>query len=302
MIKQVEVIDLLCKVKEKYYHPLITPRDHFRTVFWKNEAKWLGDTSFLTMIPHTAALNNTKMYVDSESAFLPMLMKFNNCYEKYNDQVEYTSIHEIEGYDFGGGHFLQILQRAMGFKADNKPSTYFSIDKTKKKDSVLINVEGHHYNHLTEQIIETIQNFVHIYDYKFNFTETWAKRDKPYLKDINYLKVDISNLIQSMSNFEYFIGLDSGLMHLASGLDIKSIIIVDDHLGMKPDMLYLPRSIDSDMMPGIDYLYPQNVHLFVNGENRLVKKFNVSNLIRAISGELYPYWSEDYLNLYEEVK
>ena len=302
MIKQVEVIDLLCKVKEKYYQPLETPRDHFRTIFWKNEAMWLGDTSFLTMIPHKASVNNIKMYVDSESIFLPLLMKFNPFYEKNNEMVQYTSIHEVVDYNFGGGHFLQILQRAMGFEADNKPRTYFSIDKTKKKNSVLINIEGHHYGHLTEQIVEIIQNFVHLYDFKFDFTETWAKRDEPYLKDVNHLKVDVSELIKSMSSFEYFIGLDSGLMHLASGLDIKSIIIVDDHLGMKPDMLYLPRPIDSELMPGTDYLYPQNVHLFMNDENRLVKKFNVSNLIRAISGELYPYWSDKYLDLYKEVK
>jgi hypothetical protein len=31
-----------------------------------------------------------------------------------------------------------------------------------------------------------------------------------------------------------------------------------------------------------------------------VRQFSAANLERAFNGELYPYWSEDYLDLVEE--
>lgn len=291
-----DIRKMLRRVREKYYIPL-PYREIYNDLFWQNEAMWLGDTSFLTVLPYKGALQNKTLYVKSSSVFLEPLMKYNKHYVKSLSNEHHTSIHDINGYDFGGGHFLQILERALGLEVDIKPKTYFDIKCDKVKNSVLINIEGHHYNHLTSQVIYILQKFVDRNKDKYTFVETYAKQEDPYLKDIYYIYTDVFNLIKEMSKFEYFIGFDSGLMHIASGLNIKSVIVIDDILGLKTDMLYLPREFDSDLMPGTDYLYPQNVHLYMNDENELVKQFTLDNLERAIGGDLYPYWSDDYLDI-----
>ena len=83
-----------------------------------------------------------------------------------------------------------------------------------------------------------------------------------------------------MSKCEYFLGIDSGPMHMAAGLGLKSIVIINN----TGNNIYLPRIKECDI-PNSEWLYPQNVHL---------------NLSRAFNGEIYPYFSEDYLSLYFE--
>ena len=34
-----------------------------------------------------------------------------------------------------------------------------------------------------------------------------------------------------------------------------------------------------------------------NGETELIPKFSEKNILKAINGTIYPYWSEEYLNL-----
>ena len=286
---------MLKGVKEKYYKPL-PHREPYDDLYWKNEAMWLGDTSYLTMIPYKASQNGKTMYVKSDSFFLSPLMSFNKDYKEDTSDNIYQTINDIHNYDFGGGHFLQRIQRAMGFEPDLKPTTHFDIECNKFKNSVLINIEGHHYNHLTEQVAPIIQKYVDRNKNRFYFAETWANRPLPYIDGIRHFQFNIINLIKEMSKFEYLIGFDSGLMHIASGLGIKSVIITDSHMGLKTDMLYLPREFSNPLLPGA-YLYPQNVHLYMNDENELVKQFTLDNLERAIDGELYPYWSDDFLDI-----
>ena len=76
---------------------------------------------------------------------------------------------------------------------------------------------------------------------------------------------------------------------------MKGVIITDD---VPIDKFYLPKPNGN----GIDYhhmsyLYPQNTHLHLYYENELVKKLSVENLKRALDGDFYPYWRDDYLDL-----
>lgn len=297
------VRNLLKIVNERFPPDLPVSAEPFNNLLWTNNAWWLGETSFLTMIPYMAAKNGKQMYIRSESFWFDKLMTFNDYYiPGPTDMGLYTPIHYIVRYNFGPGHFLQILQRGMGFEAELKPATYFNIPAEKVKNSVLISIEGDHYGHLTVQVRDQIQEFVNRNKNEFKFTETWARSEKANLITDNYIHTDIISLIKQMASFEYFVGFDSGLMNVASGLGMKGIIIVDGSNGLKVEMLYLPRPNDSEKMLGSDFLYPQHVHLYMNDENELVPRFDVENLERAMGGDVYPYWSDEYLDLILEFK
>ena len=87
-------------------------------------------------------------------------------------------------------------------------------------------------------------------------------------------------------------------MNLAAAMSIKSIIIVN-----VPDInnLYLPV-LEDISQEDTNWLYPQNVHLHQNGENELVKYATEENIKKAINGELYPFWTHDYLDLIYDKK
>jgi hypothetical protein len=81
-------------------------------------------------------------------------------------------------------------------------------------------------------------------------------------------------------------------MHVAAALNLKSVVIIND-----PNcFICLPRIKECEL-PNSEWLYPQNVHLNRSGITELVPKFNEKNISFALNGEIYPYWSEQYLTL-----
>jgi ADP-heptose:LPS heptosyltransferase len=96
-----------------------------------------------------------------------------------------------------------------------------------------------------------------------------------------------------METCEYFLGIDSGPMHLAAAMDVKSVIIIND----PQRLIYLPKIKECEL-PNAEWLYPQNVHLNRCGETELVPILSADNILKSISGLVYPYWSEKFLDLY----
>jgi len=269
----------------------------FNAMNWTNESWNLGDVLFLTIIPPKAQAHCKKMYVYSQSVFFEPIMSFNDYYHRSNDLnlEHYNGLHILHNDDYGNGHWLQCQCRGMGFDIDIKPKPYINFKCEKKKNTVLINIEGHSYHHLTEIITPIIQKFVDENSNDFHFVETFNKQSDPHIKNIEFFQLPVEEMIKKVGTFEYFIGLDSGLMHISAALDVKSVIITDKP---KVGRLYLPKPNGNyNDFIGISYLYPQNVHLHLDGENQLVKQLSVENLKRALNGDLYPYWREDYLDL-----
>lgn len=264
---------------------------------WTNTSWNLGDTAFLSIIPKKAFKANREVHIFSQSTFFEPLMTFNDYYISVEDfdLSNYNAIYQLYDIDAGNGHWLQVQSRAMGFEIDIKPKPYINFKCDKNPNTVLINIEGHSFHYLTDIITPVIQKFVDENNNKFHFVETFAKQSTPHLKNVEYFSLPTEEMIKQFATFEYFIGIDSGPMHIAAALDVKGIIITD-----KPsiDKLYLPKPNGNiNDFGGMSYLYPQNVHLYVNGENELVKCLSAENLLRALNGEIYPYWREDYLDL-----
>ena len=103
----------------------------------------------------------------------------------------------------------------------------------------------------------------------------------------------LSESIELMSSCEYFVGVNSGPMHIAAGLGVKSVVILDRK---DSNNIYLPKIAEADI-PESEWLYPQNVHLSINNDNELIEKFSLANLKRALNGNLYPYFSLEYAHV-----
>ena len=238
----------------------------------------LGDTVILT--PFTK-----NKIVDSKAISFPTLMFFNKDFINPNffKEEDCIDIVEISKYDWGGGHAIQRIGRALGLPEIIKPKPQIDIEIRQIKGRVGYHLMGGNskYNSIDEKDINIIMDFISENNYEFIDLHKYTKTN------------NLRGLIEILSTCEYFIGINSGPMHLAAAMDIKSIILVKN-----PDcsQLYLPKLTETNTIE-LEWLYPQNVHLHTRDSNEVVAKLNKINLKRAFNGNIYPHWTDDYLNI-----
>jgi hypothetical protein len=263
-----------------YYKDLNSHKE-FRSPFEAgsifNLANGLGDSLILSSFLSDRKVNNELLRELNNSVSFCDSERFTNDQE--------LDIAEIANYNWGGGHCIQRIQRALGLPI--QPLPYPTLGKNKSP------LKGYVFVHL---ITNT--------DWKRNTANSLDIDDQYLIKDFfirnthltpYYFKNDLPLplLFYIMSKCEYFLGIDSGPMHMAAGLGLKSIIVINN-VG---NNIYLPRIKECDI-PNSEWLYPQNVHLNTKGENPLVPSFSLENLSMAFNGEIYPYFSEEFLPIY----
>jgi hypothetical protein len=104
-------------------------------------------------------------------------------------------------------------------------------------------------------------------------------------------RLPLQQTIRLISGCEYFVGIVSGPMHIATALGIRCIIVLNFPHAHE---IFLPVLKDIDLVES-EWLYPQNVHLHQDGEGPLVPRLSYENLERAFNGEIHPYWSQELL-------
>jgi len=107
---------------------------------------------------------------------------------------------------------------------------------------------------------------------------------------------DAAELIDHLATCEWFVGVNSGPMHLATSLGLKCIVIVNfpDPKAIVMPTLKVLGTVDEE------WLYPQHVHLHQDGGTRLVPKFSARSLARAFDGGVYPFWKTKWCKLLEK--
>jgi hypothetical protein len=108
--------------------------------------------------------------------------------------------------------------------------------------------------------------------------------------------LSLAETIQLLSSAEYFIGIMSGPIHLAAALDIKLICVTNFP---PPELICLPCLKDIDQVES-EWFYPQSVILHQDDDGKFVKRLTTENLHRALDGDIYPYWSDRYLELIQD--
>jgi hypothetical protein len=260
----------------------------------------IGDAVIMTAFTNQ---NTKKLNIFSRNKHWQTICNFNSKLNTVQSANNYIRTELLEFVDIGNGHLAQRLQRALGINVELLPKPYLNLNNSYKKNKIglhfstglsAFDLSSKGYKNprqLEENTKNEINNFIKNSNYEF--VEFGGERIFEFENVKDFTQKSIKDSIIELSECEYFLGLNSGFMNLAAALSIKSIIILNI-----PDVknLYIPviKEYGED---DTNWLYPQNVHLHQNGENELVKSSTEINIKKAINGEIYPYWSHDYLDL-----
>lgn len=268
----------------------------------------LGDSAVLTDLIY-ASKGKTKVL--SPSVHFYHLTKNNEYLNLNNSSCFFYNSNDIVRFKNCGmaGHYIQRLRNINGLKVDSKPKPHLSINKKtfniKKRIAIHLTPSFQMNEHqkqtfceigrdLKPENINVIQKFINTYCREYDFYI--IGKEFIFENAENVLPDNAQLLSLFLSSCEYFIGIDSGPMHIAAALELKSIIIcshVEIHDIVLPN-LKNPKARD------VEWLYPQNVHLHQYGENDFVKYFDFYNLEKAFNGELYPFFTDEYLDLIQD--
>jgi hypothetical protein len=207
-------------------------------------------------------------------------------------------------FDIGNGHFLQRLERLLGGRPDPLPRARMkSLEGGKIDRAVVVHLEPGaqaawqrrwikpNARLLSESSRAALQHFISTESaYRF-FEIGSAPSGIDGVGD--WTGLSLIETIERMSRCEYFVGIMSGPIHLAAALDLRMIAIVDFP---DPDRIWLPTLADIDQVES-EWFYPQSVLLHQEGAGGTVEVLSARNLSRALRGEVYPYWSRDYLEM-----
>jgi hypothetical protein len=289
--------------------PLIKKPINFEIKGLINYNPGLGDALSVTSISKVAAKQNKEIAINSPSPHFPALCKFNPYYKPIHNHVPLIRAEFIQGYyEAGNGHFFQWLQRACCLEPDLKPKATIIYEKPKIKNRIILHLSVGVHATVQKQTIhprarefypehkETLQKFILDNKDKYEFIEIGTNFSG--LNNVqNKCGLKLEESIHEMAQGEYFLGLHSGVMHVAAALDLKSIIIINFP---RANNLYLPYLKDIGLAD-MNWLYPQNVHLHEDDKGELVPMFSYENIEKALDGAIYPYWKDNYLNLIHEI-
>jgi hypothetical protein len=291
----------------------------------------LGEAIMLSSIPEKAKLNNKNISLNKNlNFFLDLVLRKNIFFEKEAIDNVYSMHYLVENFNYGNGNILQQIYRACGLEVDIKPKGNLYINKPKIKNRIGIHIDGASAGRfhgsardIYQNNIIILQNFINN-NPQYNFIQFGQGKQKDekmiatgichpinenkegLLDNVeDFLNKNLEETLEKIAECEYFICLNSGFYHAAIALDIKTICIIN-----LPSIeeCYLPILVN-EMLPCTppylkwdkNWLYPQAVHLHQDGENELVKLFNSENLKKALNGDIYPFWKNDYLNLINEI-
>ncbi len=268
----------------------------------------LGDTLMLTDMPRAS---EGKQAVFSASRHFRPLMAYNAWWKEppFADQLMLVNAPTlVRHYASGNGHYLQRLRRAFGWPVDVVPRASIKWQGRRANNRVLMHFEpGPHAlwqrKHvkqgarvLTAQSRAILEKFVANHG-EMEFWQVGAAPPGGPLRGVHMVRTPtLADLVDKAGQCAWFLGIVSGVMHMASALQLKCVVLVDFP---EAGRIMLPTLRQTGQLEE-EWLYPQNCHLHQEDEGELVKRLSVDTLRQAFDGELYPYWRTDYGALVEE--
>jgi len=268
-----------------------------------NTPAGLGDTVLLTSIPWLAHRQGKERFIHHDSPSFEALMAFNPHYQPMRPDAPTIAADVLQSdYDMGAGHFIQRLQRAVGLYPERKPKGFLNIEHRPVKNRFVFHFEPGRHAQWQAQFVhpkarqiypdtrEILQRYVNAHR-DFEFFE--VGRAAATLENVELLNLPLDETIKFLATCDYFVGIISGPMHLATALGVRCVVIVNFP---EAERIVLPTLVDIDQVES-EWFYPQNVLLHQDGEGPQVKRFSQASLERALGGDVYPYWTDSYLNL-----
>ena len=262
----------------------------------------LGDTLMLTDIPRAS---KGQVPVFSTSKHFRPLMRFNEWWREPlpEDQLMLANAPTlVRYYATGNGHYLQRLRRAFKLPVEPVARGCVKWQGRRANNRVLMHFEaGPHAlwqrQHITpgaRLLSPWGRSMVEKWVASMKGWEFWMVGAAPPggpLKGVQMKRSpSLAELVELTGQCGWFVGIVSGVMHLATAMQLKCVVLVDFPHAHE---IMLPTLKQTDQLEA-EWLYHQNVHLHQFEEGPLVKRVTVENLKRAVDGDLYPHWRTDY--------
>jgi hypothetical protein len=255
----------------------------------------LGDTAILTALPRAGAGRTPPPRIYTSGPHFHALCKFNPYYRAGTTPFWVMADDLMHTFDLGNGHFIQRLQRAMGVPVDVRPRGTLVVDGVVRNPGRIVfhfepsaDITARQRQRVHPRAREVypetraiLQRFVDDHP-QMRFSEVGA-RTSGFKGVTDWTGLPLEETIVRMASCDYFVGIPSG-----------PIINFPPAGALCFPVLRDIRLIETE------WLYPQSTILHQDEDGPFVRQFSAANLERAFNGELYPYWSEDYLDLVEE--
>lgn len=273
----------------------------------------LGEIIMLSRIPlkSRAEKKNIYTFINPENKFRDIFYKYVLAHLEPPDYAKRSAFQPIvENRNCGPGQILQQVYGAIGLSIDIKPRGFLGIPSQPKKNKVGIHIDGvgagtlpgcPYLRTIYPHNVQILQEFI---KKKTNYEFVQFGLKNPLDGVTSFIGKSLEDSIQEVATCEFMICINSAFMHIAAALDVKIICIINNP---RIERCYFPvmvNDIPPCVLPYQNYdqfwLYPQAVFLHQDGSNELVPRFSQSALDMALRSMLYPYWSDDYLDLITE--
>lgn len=276
-------------------------------------ARGLGDCMMLTDLPRAARSVEKTVHVWSGADAFYDVMRNNPYYRVERDcgtfspfLVDVLRLHDT--FELGNGHLLQQLRRTWGLPVDIKPIPCLKVDNVISHPRRVIlhfepavgsSTQQRKYLHrrMRELYWETqveIERFISSHpDYEFVEVGKSPKRLKG---SIYFPTSNLPELFNVVASGTFFLGIMSGPLHVATACGLKVITIVNYPSARQ---LVMPNLRNSNFQE-FEWMYPQHVHLHQDDSAPLVPRLTADSLSAALSGDVYPFWRDDWLHLINE--
>ena len=287
-------------LRDYYRQERVTPLQPIPGCFLSNRdlfgvtscSKGLGDTVMLMDLPRAAFQSHRRIQVYSNAECFGDLAALNPFF-RFDPSKQYrTSGFVIDApafvrqYDCGAGHMLQRLRRVFGFPVDPIPRAFIKSELGPQTGRVAVHIDPgkssiwqqaylKRTRHLLPECVDALDKLESL------------RKDLEFRHITRDVCPNVDTLVTELAGCEYFIGINSGPMHIATALGLKVICILS-----YPDPEHVMLPVLKDFCThDAEFLAPQNVHLHqYPSSNPLCPSFTLRTLNEALDGKVYPYW------------
>jgi len=267
----------------------------------------LGDTMMMTDLPAASAKQGKQFQSFSPSRHFLPLMAYNPHYKDVKDKAYLLNAPDlVRQYDCGNGHYLQRIRRAFGLGIDDKPHGFIAWKGMRSRQRVVLHFDAGVHVRWQRKKVHPRARMI------YPETKLMLEQFIADNRDLEFIEIgetplnvkgsrhvhtaNTTELVERIAASNWFVGIISGPMHVATALGLKCVVILNFP---PPSTIFVPTLKVTGQIES-EWLYPQNVHLHQEGGSTLVPRITVDNLKRAFAGEIYPFWSDKYLALIHE--
>jgi len=263
----------------------------------------MGDAVILSDLPRAGHQHSRRISVFSPSPYFQTIMSFNPYYAA--GVTPFSAFADVlyHSYNLGNGHLIQRLRRAYGLPIDIRPRGCVEVPSRITQQRIALHFEAGGHAEWQRRHIRSdaralspsgkaaIETLI-AQRQEFEFFEI-GKQPSGIKGAVDHTGLSLAETIELLSRAKYFIGIMSGPIHLAAALDVKLICVTNFP---PPELICLPCLKDVDQVES-EWFYPQSVILHQDSDGKFVEQLTTRNLHRALDGDIYPYWSDRYLEL-----